>query len=722
MYERSAIVLERYFENLLEYRREGNLRDNFYFYCELVEKLEKYQVNYQKEFIAIQDYNETLKKIKTIQLTQEKLYKRSAKLEYNRNLLFNNLDGKIDEIEKCIEKIEAEVEKNNEDMKSIRVALINALGEFNEKKFELSKCKRYKKMAENDYNEIYEKARANFDQIDQENIAEIKAFAKFDNTEDIIATLQENGSREKIPFNEGVIESATVFWTDIAKKEAASYLTIYDKMVKLMGDIDTGSAKIELHKKYLRNEKAKIDFIIAVKEYMTQFLDYERMTIIHGRKSHNRLMSEACENFNADTVQINNLFELLLREATNKATKKAYKELYNQSYLTEIKEKEEKFKREKNRVNLNTATLINSNYWRIEGVRGIYTVFYKNVSEVFGRDVEEFDIPKEFDENINEDSEEYDEETAQEEVVEEVVEEKKEEKKKELPRMPFETHGSLDFELDEMDKDEEDEDEAFKNFKSINKKSKKSVEETEDDEEDVELIMPSKVTFDDEDDEEEIDFDDDDDSIDDIDIQDDYDDEDYDEEDYEDEEAIDFDEEDDEDDDEINFDDDEEESIVEIKTKKSSKRIEIPEDESDEIKELLRKKIQSYDDVVDEASDDFDDGEEEEFDIFGEKYQTIDLTDLDVIPAKTKRKEEIEAEENAQKDAIFFENIRKAQKPKIEEEEEEEEPSFFGEIKKITSKRHSSIEDEDIQEQKSGMFGKIKKIGTKKKKSSDDVW
>ena len=89
MYERSAIVLERYFENLLEYRREGNLRDNFYFYCELVEKLEKYQVNYQKEFIAIQDYNETLKKIKQIQLTQEKLYKRSAKLEYNRNLLFN---------------------------------------------------------------------------------------------------------------------------------------------------------------------------------------------------------------------------------------------------------------------------------------------------------------------------------------------------------------------------------------------------------------------------------------------------------------------------------------------------------------------------------------------------------------------------------------------------------------------------------------------------------
>ena len=29
MYERSAIVLERYFDNLLNYRRECNLRDNY---------------------------------------------------------------------------------------------------------------------------------------------------------------------------------------------------------------------------------------------------------------------------------------------------------------------------------------------------------------------------------------------------------------------------------------------------------------------------------------------------------------------------------------------------------------------------------------------------------------------------------------------------------------------------------------------------------------------
>lgn len=449
MYERSAIVLERYFENLLGYRRECNLRDNFNYYCELVEKLEKYQTNYQKELIASQEYNVSLKKIKAIQLTQEKLYKNSANLEYNRYLLFSNVEAKIDDTRKCIEKIEQDVEKNNAAMVEQKEELLAALEVFNDKKFELSKCKRYKKMAENDYNEILEVATKNFEGITQEDVENAKKFAKFDDIDDIIETLTNNGSGEKIPFNEGVIQNATVFGVDIAKKEVLSYITIYDKMKKLLADISEGVAKIELHKKYLRNEKAKIDFILAVKEYIVQFLDYERMTVIHGRKSHNRLMNEACENFNTDIIQINNLFELLVREINKKATKKAYKELYNKSYLTEIKEKEEKFKKEKNRVNLNTATLINSNYWRIEGIKGIFTVFYKNVSEVFGRDVAEFDIPKDFDEEISDDVE-------QEEVTENV---EQEEIVEEQPKIPFDLSGTFSDEDDEIEEDSYDEDE-----------------------------------------------------------------------------------------------------------------------------------------------------------------------------------------------------------------------------------------------------------------------
>lgn len=445
MYERSAIVLERYFENLLEYRREGNLRDNFNNYCDLVEKLEKYQINYQKEVSATQEFNESLEKIKVIQASQEKLYRKSAKLEYNRNLLFNNIDAKVEETRRCIEKIEADVEKNNLAMIESKENLIDALEEYNEKRFELSKCKRYKKMAENAYNESLETTRKNYDEITNEVLNIAKTFSKFEDSTAIIEELESNGKDEKIPFNQEVIESATAFGIDIAKKEAAGYVVLYDKMTKLLSDIDDGATKIELHKKYARNEKAKMDFIYAAKNYMVQLLDYERMTIIHGRKSHNRLMSEACENFATDIVQINNLYELLLREIANKATKKAYKELYNKSYLKDIQDKEEKFKREKNRVNLNTATLINSNYWRIEGIKEIYTVYYKNVSEVFGKTVDEFDLPKE------ECEEDYQEENNEEDIQDNSTIEIKEKAK-----IPFELTSEYEVSSTEETNEEND--------------------------------------------------------------------------------------------------------------------------------------------------------------------------------------------------------------------------------------------------------------------------
>ena len=70
----------------------------------------------------------------------------------------------------------------------------------------------------------------------------------------------------------------------------------------------------------------------------------------------------------------------MLKEIANKSTKKAYKELYNKSYLIDIEEKEAKFKKEKNKINLPVGTIMNSNYWRIEGIKNIYTVFYKDVS------------------------------------------------------------------------------------------------------------------------------------------------------------------------------------------------------------------------------------------------------------------------------------------------------------------------------------------------------
>ena len=53
-----------------------------------------------------------------------------------------------------------------------------------------------------------------------------------------------------------------------------------------------------------------------------------------------------------------------------------------------------KFKKEKNRVNLNTATLINSNYWRIEGIKNIYEIFQEEITEKLDKDLSEFKIIK----------------------------------------------------------------------------------------------------------------------------------------------------------------------------------------------------------------------------------------------------------------------------------------------------------------------------------------
>ena len=645
MYERSAIVLERYFENLLGYRREGNIRDNFNNYCELVEKLEKYQINYEKELTATEEFEDSLKKIRLIQASQKKLYEKSVKLEYNRNLMFNNIESKIEETRKCIEKIELDVEKNNKEMVEVKEKLIVALTVYNEKRFELSKCKRYKKMAEKAYNDAYEIAVSNYDSITQDILDEAREFAKFEDAEDIIAELENNGRNEKIPFNEDVIKDATMFGIDIAKKEVAGYLIIYDKMTKLLSDIEEGATKIELHKKYARNEKAKMDFIYAVKDYMTQFLDYERMTIIHGRKSHNRLMSEACENFEADVIQINNLFELLIKEITNKSTKKAYKELYNKNYLIDIQEKDERFKREKNRVNLNTATLINSNYWRIEGIREIFTIFYKTVTEVLGRNVDEFDVinAEEYQGFENTDTE-VQEEVAKPEVIEEKVSEKP---KKVKVKAVVEETEELPFEIEAVPE---------KKIKKVAVKTVKKKVSIEDDDET--LFIANKESRNVKNQENLV-------------------------EDEEEQEDDDF-EEDDFDTAEADIFADETESVEDIDD------IDDVEDDED---------YNSAEDMIDNLVQNFQ-SEDDEFDIFGEKYKNVDV--LEKFNQKNKRVSQSK------------ENLEYS----VEDEE-----SLFTDIKKakVNKKTKNEIQEMVIDERKPNtVIKKVKKIAKMKKPLAEE--
>ena len=116
------------------------------------------------------------------------------------------------------------------------------------------------------------------------------------------------------------------------------------------------------------------------------------MTTIAGIKVNKKKMEEACQNFELDMIQIHNLYELILREISNKSTKKAYKELYNKTYLRNIEDKEKNFEEEVNSIKINMGTVINSNYWRIEGIKNVYNVFQEEVTEKFDKDLSEFKL------------------------------------------------------------------------------------------------------------------------------------------------------------------------------------------------------------------------------------------------------------------------------------------------------------------------------------------
>lgn len=434
MYERSAIVLERFFENLLGLNKVNNLKRNFNNYCELFQKFKILQQSNSEEIAALKDFQDAENKIEEIQNHEEKLYKKNAKLEYNRDLVFQDISQKPDEIEKCSIKIEGDIQKVQEKLISLREEFVEAVRNYNQKKSHLSKCKKDRKNAENDYHLIFDETVQNFENIPQEYVEIAKAFGQADIQEEIINTLSENGKDEKIPFNNQVITNAAKVGFDISSREVECYIEAYKLAQKLIKELLDGAVSVELHEKNIRNISVKLSFLSAEKEYIVGFLDYERITVIYGKRMHRTLMIDACEKLEEDIEQTENLYKLLLKEIANKPTKKAYQELYNKSYLMDMEDKDAKFKKEKNRINLSTGTIMNSNYWRIEGIKNIYTVFYKNVVEVFGKDLDEFEIPVE-QEEILEDSilenQEFKEEPIEEleNVKEAIIEEKIETKK-----------------------------------------------------------------------------------------------------------------------------------------------------------------------------------------------------------------------------------------------------------------------------------------------------
>lgn len=72
MYERSAIVLERYFWNLFGFNKTSNLEQNYKNYCELFEKFNNFQAANNEEFQALDEFKNAESAIEDIQAQEEK--------------------------------------------------------------------------------------------------------------------------------------------------------------------------------------------------------------------------------------------------------------------------------------------------------------------------------------------------------------------------------------------------------------------------------------------------------------------------------------------------------------------------------------------------------------------------------------------------------------------------------------------------------------------------
>ena len=425
MYERSAIVLERYMEKIFEFNKTNNLKTNFDNFKELLEEIENYQILAEKEGKVIQEFDDTVKKIEDIQNKQDKLYKENQKLEEMRNQLFLDLgeDSKI--LDNKFKKVEKSLEQNNEKLKEFREEFIKYLSDFSVRQKERNKCEKARRVGEANHLSYIKKMQEDFNAINVKDAVKLKEFINSEKElvkNELKDIMTKNGKNEKIGFNQDILKVAIKARINIAEKEAECYVLIYEKMKKLLNDIEADNLKINKYKKTSRDVEVKLAFLDAEKEYIFGLLDYERMTIIAGSRQHKKKMEEACQNFELDMIQIHNLYELILREIANKSTKKAYKELYNKTYLKNIEDKEKNFEEEVNNIKINMGTVINTNYWRIDGIKNVYNVFQEQVSEKFEKDLSGFQL-EEIDEEILEKPKQDQKKNSKKQIIEEDLQE-----------------------------------------------------------------------------------------------------------------------------------------------------------------------------------------------------------------------------------------------------------------------------------------------------------
>lgn len=395
MYERSAIVLEKNFNTILGFDQKTNLKTIYKDFKELTEEIEDYQQILEEEDKIINEFDKVANEIRKIQQEQKKLYKSNIKLEEDRNQLFDNLDEDPEIISKKLKKIEENVAENNKKLEELRDNYVTSLTNFAQKQEERNSCSRNRRAEEKKHLQIIEKTTNNLNDIDKSIIKDLKDLINSDcenEKQEIIEIMINNGKDERVPFNKDVIQNAVETRSDIAKKEAECYINSYEKTRRLIAEINNDDVKLDKYTKTLRDISVKMAFLKAKKMYIVSFLDNERMSAINGLKAHKQLMEESCNEFKTDMEQFGNLYSLILREIAGRSSKKAYKELYNKEYLKNIEEKEKNFEQEINNIKLRAGAIINSNYWRIDEIKNIYNVFQNEVSEKFGKDLSEFKL------------------------------------------------------------------------------------------------------------------------------------------------------------------------------------------------------------------------------------------------------------------------------------------------------------------------------------------
>ena len=394
MYERNAIVIDRYFSSVFGYDKKSNLKNNANNYFELVGILEKYQEASETENNVMDEFEKIANKIKEIQKKQESLDKKALKYYENRKSLFQSLEEDEEALKEKFKKNEEDIKKNENEIKENSDSFVTGIKEFNEKSEIRSKCGRERRIIESDYQKILNVASENFTNILKDKLREIKGFLKSEDKENVklemVENIIKNGAKEKVPFDINVINKAIDTSLYIEEKRAEILLTLYDKTSKLFDEIKNDTVKIEKHKKQVRDSKSKLEFLSVITEYIILFLDNERMNTIGGEEEHKKVMNEACNNLQKDLIEIQNMYSLLIKEINGKSTKKLYKQLYNIEYLNQLKEQEVKFEKDISKLNM-AGTLIYPDYWRLEGMRKIFDTFKSLMTDVYEVDLSEYE-------------------------------------------------------------------------------------------------------------------------------------------------------------------------------------------------------------------------------------------------------------------------------------------------------------------------------------------